>query len=217
MTNDGTLSERTPGLQFVWWETNVGEEAETWWGQLAGSTHRLRIVADQLEMLASKRSIDLALTELAYHLENYVVRIYELRERVLGLLIAVTHDTASVRALKSPKGRQKALMALHKQVPMLMAPLEALLTLLDEEINIRNTHTHGQFLNVVLDTGYDIFDPQDALIDLQKNETARKRLERFLRKEMRRLAQLYGDKVRAIAEMTWSFLHAADGWIRRPA
>jgi hypothetical protein len=188
MTNDGTLSGRTPGLQFVWWETNVGEEAETWWRQLAGSTHRLRIVADQLEMLASKRNIDLALTELAYYLENYFVRIYELRERALGLLIAVTHDTASVRALKSQKGRQKALIALHKQVPMPMTPLEDLLQLLDEEINIRNTHTHEQFLNVVLDTGYDIFNPQDALIDLQKNETAR----------------------------NWSFLHAADGWIRRP-
>jgi hypothetical protein len=71
---------------------------------------------------------------------------------------------------------------------MLMTPLEDLLQLLDEEINIRNTHTHEQFLNVVLDTGYDIFNPQDALIDLQKNETAR----------------------------NWSFLHAADGWIRRP-
>jgi hypothetical protein len=216
MTDDDTLSERTPGLQFVWWETKTGEEAETWWGQLAGSTHRLRIVADQLETLASKRNIDLALTELAYHLENYFVRIYELRERALGFLIAVTNDTAIVRALKSQKRRQDAFIALHKQMPMLIDHLEALLKLLDEDITIRNTHTHEQFLNVVLDTGYDIFNPQDALLDLQKDEKARKRLERFLRKEMRRLAQDYGDKVRAIFETTWSFLDAADAWIRRP-
>jgi hypothetical protein len=76
MTNNDTLSERTPGLQFVWWETKKGKEAQVWWGQLAGSTHRLRIIVDQLEPLASKRNIHVALTELAYHLENYFVRIY---------------------------------------------------------------------------------------------------------------------------------------------
>jgi hypothetical protein len=213
---EDTFSERTPGLQFVYWETNAGEEAGTWWGQLAGSTHRLRVVADQLETLASKRNIDLALTELAYHLENYFVRIYELRERALGFLIAVTKDSKNVKALKSHDGRQKAIIILQEHVPTLLPPLEALLMLLDEEINIRNTHTHEQFLNVVLDTGYDIFDPQDALLDLQKNATARKRLERFLRKEMRRIAQVYGDKVRAINETTWNFLQAADDWNKGP-
>ena len=45
---------------------------------------------------------------------------------------------------------------------------------LDEEIKIRHGHTHEQFLNLVLDTGYDIYDPQDALLDLQNNEHARK-------------------------------------------
>jgi hypothetical protein len=217
MMDDGTFSERTPGLQFVWWETNAGEEAGTWWGQLAGSTHRLRIVADQLETLASKRNIDLALTELAYHLENYFVRIYELRERALGFLIAVINDTKNVKALKSQERRQKALIALREHVPTLMPPLEVLLKLLDEKIEIRNTHTHKQFLNIVLDTGYDIFDPQNALLDLQKEETARKRFERFLRKEMRRIAEVYGDKVRAIVETTWSFLDAADTWTKGPA
>ena len=69
----------------------------------------------------------------------------------------------------------------------------------------------------VLDTGYDIYDPQDALLDLQNNEHAHKRLERFLRKEMRRLAQVYGDKVRLIYATAWSYLKAADDWIRRTA
>jgi len=62
-----------------------------------------------------------------------------------------------------------------------------------------------------------LFNPQDALLDLQNNEHARKTLERFLRQEMRRLAQVYGDKVRIICETTWSYLKAADDWMRRPA
>jgi hypothetical protein len=51
-------TERTPGLQFVWWETRGGEEVGTWWGQLAGSTHRLLVVAEQLEKLRAKRDIN---------------------------------------------------------------------------------------------------------------------------------------------------------------
>ena len=49
MTKNDTLSERTPGLHCVWWETKKGEEAQVWWGQLAGSTHSLHIIVDQLE------------------------------------------------------------------------------------------------------------------------------------------------------------------------
>jgi hypothetical protein len=104
---------------------------------------------------------------------------------------------------------------LQEQVPTLVDPLAALLNLLDEEIKMRHTHTHEQFLNLVLDTGYDIHDPQDALLDLHNNEYARKKLERFLRKEMRRLAHVYGDKVTAIYATAWSYLKAADDWIRR--
>jgi hypothetical protein len=74
-----------------------------------------------------------------------------------------------------------------------------------EEAGTRNTHTRKRFLNIVLETGYDIFDLQNALLDLQTNEATRKRLERFLRKEMRRIAQVYGDKVRGIVETTRAF------------
>src|SRR2546427_5310317 len=217
MTKNDTRAERTPGLQFVWWETKKGEEAQVWWGQLAGSTHRLHIIVDQLETLASKRNINLALTELSYHLENYFVHIYELRERALGFLNVIINDDRKIRAIKDKKQRQKVFIALHEQMPVLIDPLASLLHLLDDEIKIRHGHTHEQFLNLVLDTGYDIYDPQDALLDLQNNEHARKRLERFLRKEMRRLAQVYGDKVRVIYETAWSYLKAADAWIRRTA
>jgi hypothetical protein len=113
--------------------------------------------------------------------------------------------------------RQKASIALQEQVPTLIDPLAALLNLLDEEIKMRHTHTHEQFLNLVLDTGYDIFDPHDALLDLHNNENARKQLERYLRKEMRRRAHVYGDKVTAIYETAWSYLQAADDWSRKTA
>jgi len=91
MPSNITNNETTPGLRFIWWETRPGEEAGTWWGQLAGSTHRLYTVAEQLETLASKRNLDAALTELGYHVENYFVRIYELR-RTCGWLFDSNHE-----------------------------------------------------------------------------------------------------------------------------
>ena len=215
MTSDSPNNERTPGLTFIWWETRPGEEAGTWWGQLAGSTHHLYVVVDQLEKLPSKRNLDLALTELGYHIENYFVRIYELRERVVGYLIAATNDVQTVRDIKSQRKRRNALTALRTRVPKLIEPLEHLLELLDAEIRIRNTHTHEQFLNIVLDTGQDIFDPQDMLIDIQGNIDTRRKLERYFRKEIRRLTEIYAEKVRAIHKATWDFLRAADRSIQK--
>ena len=123
MTKNDALSERTPGLHCVWWETKKGEEAQVWWGQLAGSTHSLHIIVDQLETLASKSNINLALTELSYHLENYVVRIDELRERARGFLNAMINDERKLRAIKDKKQRQKVFIALHEQMPALIDPL----------------------------------------------------------------------------------------------
>ena len=208
--SEHTTSKRTPGLQFVWWQTRPEDEAGTWWGQLAGSTHRLRVVADQLELLERDPNIEAALMQLGYHLENYFMRIYELRERVLGYLMAITKDSERVRALKNKQARQAVLTVLRERVPKTIEPLQQLLKLLDEEIKIRNTHTHKQFLNIVLDTGQDIFDPRDALVDLENDPSAWSQLEEFLRMEIRRLSELYAEKVRAIYEVTWRFLDVAE-------
>jgi hypothetical protein len=150
-----------------------------------------------------------ALAQLGYHLENYFVRVYELRERVFGYLTATTKDSESIKALKNKRRRQASLIALGKRVPNMIEPLDRLLKLLNDEIKVRNTHTHEQFLNIVLDTGQDIFDPRDALLDLEKDPSARRKLEKFLKVEVRRLSDLYADKVRSIYEATWNFLQAA--------
>ena len=36
MSDEVDDSSPEPGLQFYWYETKIGEEAGTWWGQLAG-------------------------------------------------------------------------------------------------------------------------------------------------------------------------------------
>ena len=208
--SDGARLERAPGLQFIWWIPKVGQTPDTWWGQLAGSTHRLITIAEHLDNIQSRRNVDQALNELNYHLENYFVRVYELRERVVGYLTAVTADPQTIRNLKHGNKRKEALKALRGRLPMTIDSLTALLNLLDDEIKIRNTHTHEQFLNIVLDTGEEMFDPRDALVDLEKDSRARRKLAGFLRNEIRRLAEMYSDRARTVHEYTWNFLKAAD-------
>ncbi len=75
-----------------------------------------------------------ALNELNYQLENYFVRVCELRERVVGYLTAVTAEPQTIRNLKHRNKRKEALKAFRRRLPMTIDSLTALLNLLDDEI-----------------------------------------------------------------------------------
>jgi len=77
-------------LEFYWHETKPGEEAGTTWGQLAGASHRLHFVCQEMESSPSDAIIEHALERLEYHMENYPVRVYELRERAVYRLASST-------------------------------------------------------------------------------------------------------------------------------
>ena len=51
MSDEVDDSSPEPGLLFYYYETKIGEEAGTWWGQLAGGMHRLVTVREELEAL----------------------------------------------------------------------------------------------------------------------------------------------------------------------
>ena len=70
-------------LEFYWYETKLGEEAGAAWGQLAVAADRLNFVCEELAACASEAKIELVLGRLGYHMENYLVRVYELRERAV--------------------------------------------------------------------------------------------------------------------------------------
>ncbi len=72
-------------LEFYYYETKPGVEAGTAWGQLAGASHRLHFVCREMESCPSDATVEHALERLEYHMENYLVRIYELRERAVAL------------------------------------------------------------------------------------------------------------------------------------
>jgi hypothetical protein len=200
-----------PGLHFYWEEMKPGEEATTWWGQLAGGMHRLVTVREELEALRMQRNVERAMRRLESQVESYLFRVYQLRERALRLLASHTHQTkAIIRELERPKRRNYALSRLKPIAPELTDAVENLLSSLDNDVDLRNRHTHEVYLSLGLYTGSDIFDPYDALLDVSEKPASRRELETLLRREVKKTAQRYVHKVEALLEAVKKVLEAGD-------
>jgi hypothetical protein len=115
-----------------------------------------------------------------------------------------------VEKLRHPKQRPDALSRLKSVDQELTATVENLLSLLDDDIGLRNLHTHHFYLSLGLNTGSDIFDPYDALLDLSNKPASRRQLEALLRREIKKTAQRYVDKVEALLEAVQKVLEAGD-------
>jgi hypothetical protein len=204
-----------PGLYLYWVDKKPGEkmkpgeEGATWWGQLAGSMHRLASVREELEALRMQRHVERAMRRLESQVESYLFRVYQLRERALRLLASRTHQKKDIiRELERPKRRNYALSRLKPIAPELTDAVEHLLSLLDDDIGLRNKHTHDFYLNLGLYTGSDIYDPYDALLDVSEKPASRRELETLLRREVKKTAQRYVHKVEALLEAVKKVLEA---------
>jgi hypothetical protein len=202
-------------LQFYWYEIKPDEQLGSRWAQVIGATDRLRFVCDELMQSATEPGIEKALERLVYNAENYLIRAYELRERVVSLI--ATLSGASIRGaqqiagdLKSADKRQPAIANVRKTLPAVAGPLARLLAALDDDIKLRNFHTHDTFLQIGLWTGYDIYDPADVLLDLQSQPKARNRLEALLRKGAKRLARDYERKADRVVRSAMALVNSAD-------
>ena len=202
-------TDMTGRLEFYWYETKPGDERGTAWGQLAGASHHLHFVCEEIEICACDVTVERALERLVYHIENYLVRVYELRERVVALAAAIDGRREIAGLLKSRRHRIGALQKLREKGAVFTMELESLLVGLDEDIALRNQHTHDKFLSVGIWTGNDIYDPLDALVDVSSQSDARKQLRDFLSGEIQRLIDKYVAKGRAVFKATWAFLDIA--------
>jgi hypothetical protein len=201
-------SNRLGKLQFVWWEAKPADEVGMWWGQLAGGTNRLMLVAEHLSTLPGRRKTEDALNELGYDLENYFTRTYELRERAFGLMErAMGYKRRGLGKAKLPKFRAATAAAVPITFHGMSAPFFSLLDFLDDDIDIRNDHTHLRFLNISLTTNDNVFDPSNVLMETQGGEFA-KPMNAHLRHEIARLSTEYSKRVWDIFKMTWKVLEA---------
>ena len=201
------------GLRFYWIETRPHEVVGKHWGQLAGATHRLRFVIDMLEELVDEvntTGTENTITRLEYHAENYYSRVYELRERAIGLTASICGNAALARELKSQKRRAAALSDVERDAPHLLSSIRNLLACLDEDIGARNFHTHDTFLRLGLWTEHDVYDPVDALNDLHHEPLERAWLDDLLRAEAKKLAEEYRNKAQQIIEAVFNLLRDSE-------
>jgi len=215
MSDEADHQSLERGLYFYWYETKAGEEADIWWGQLAGGMFRLMTVRDELESLRPQRDVEKAMRRLESHVESYLVRAFEIRERALGLLASRTHRAKDVRRLRHPKERNDALPTLRSAHPELTEAVTNLLSLLDNDVDLRNRHTHHLYLSLGFCTRSNIVDPYDALLDLSHEPARRQKFEALLRREVKKTTQRYLAKVEALVDVIQKVLDAADPATRR--
>jgi hypothetical protein len=108
---------------------------------------------------------------------------------------------------RDPLVRSAVAAAVPGEFRAASVPFFSLLDLLDDDINVRNDHTHSQFLNVVLATDDDFYDPLEALEHTWR-EGFPKSVDRHLRREISRLGKEYGVRVGRISKMTWEVIQA---------
>jgi hypothetical protein len=208
------MSETPHGLHFYWYEPELGDEHRRFWAQLCGGMHRLAFVCDELDAVSEIPDIDLAIQRLSYHMENYLVRIYELRERAARLLATCSGHKGDIALLKRRDRRQACVDGLAVSQPTKDQYL-ALLAMMDDDIALRNQNTHDTFLSLGYWTGDDIFDPHDAILDLQSRDSRIcGTFQDTLREEISRTVQHWREKIEKICEVTRQLLEHLD-FVRR--
>ena len=209
------MSDLPTGVHFYWYEPKAGDEHARYWGQLCGSMHRLAFVREELDATIEISEIDPALERMAYHMENYLVRIYELRERAAKLVKACGGHHGDIGPLKGFDQRRDTVNILSINQSAKDRYLE-LLAILDDDIALRNQNTHDTFLSLGYSTGSDVYDPHDALLDVQSaGPTKSSEFEDTLRDEIVRTVQRYQETIDQIISVTHQLLEQLDFAERR--
>ena len=206
-------------LRFYWSKITPDQQLGARWAQLIGARRRLQFVCDELRESSTEPEIEKALDRLAYNAQNYLIRAYELRERVVSLIAMLSTNESNRKAkqfageLKKAETRTSAIAHVRKTLPKVATPLRRLLAALDKDIELRNVHTHDMFLCIGMWTGddrFDPYDPYDALLDLEYQPKTRKDLEALLRKGIKRLARKYQQKADCIIKLVTVLVELTD-------
>jgi hypothetical protein len=200
------VKTKTPRLALYWYELDPKAPVEIQSGQLVAAMHRLKYLREELAEIARCKSHEMVLRRLTYHVENYFIRAYELRERIVALAARHCDRPSLAGKLKKPSTRAEALQTINGRFPELVEPLNRLLEDLDDDIEIRNLHTHEAFMSIGIYTGDDIFDPFDAGVDLEHEPASRRKLKARIFRLAKDMAREYRAKIRKISAATLEIL-----------
>ena len=174
---------------------------------------RLRSVLDKLEQTAapplSDETIGHMMNDLQYHGETFLTSIYEFRERLLLLLAVLTsRDKAEFFGLGSFQRIKSAIAELRGTKPNVADDIRALLNQLESSKELRGTMTHEAFLHLsLLVDGYP-HNPEDLLLQCERNETLWIKILHILREEITRFVSAREKDCRFIAQKVVSIATA---------
>jgi hypothetical protein len=197
------------GLRFYWYESAQWEKHPQYWAQLCGSMHRLVFVREQFNTINKLSDITEALHRLEYHMENYLIRIYELRERAAKLLRAFSGE-GDIGKLKGKKTRKDEVERILPNNPEISSQYLDLLSVLDDDIDLRNQNTHDTFLSLGYSNGYDIYDPHDVLVEFQAQSDEYNEFVQQLKEAIDKTIHCYENKINQIIELTEGLLEEMD-------
>lgn len=187
-------------LRFYWYEIKPSEALGSMWGQFVGAMHRLVDISEELSEVSKQRDVLRRLHSATRLIESYLHRAYELRERAVKLLGAITGRTKLASSAKKPAERSKAMNTLRARHSDLVDAISRLLILLDDDMLLRNMHTHEQFLSLGLWAPNGPYDPDDVLVELEHRPDEYRKMIAFLRIEIRKLVGQYRKRIRSIVD-----------------
>lgn len=209
MNQENSFYSLPVGLHFYWYEPEQSENHPHYWAQLCSSMHRLRFVCEELNTINKVSDINEALYRLEYHMENYLNRIYELRERSAKLLKAFS-GAGDIRKLKGKGTRKDEVERILPNNPEIWSQYLDLLSLLDDDIDLRNNNTHNTFLSLGYFTKFDIYNSHDLLIESQAQSTEYDKLVQEFKEAIDQKIHCYENKINKIIELADSLLKEMD-------
>jgi len=205
-----TQAKKPSALQFYWYEIKPSEAKEAAWGQFVGAIHRLLDIDEEFTDALRQRDIQKRLHRVTRITESYLHRAYELRERMVYLLAVVSGDATAAKATKNPQKRVNALSKIQGSHRALCEGVDRLMKVLDDDMLLRNMHTHEQFLSLGFIAHNGPHDPDDVLMELEHRPDEYKAMSSLLRKETRKLADEYRARIRSVRDAAFALAEIAD-------
>jgi hypothetical protein len=210
-----TQAKKPSELQFYWYEIKPNEVKGAAWGQFVGAIYRLFDIDEELTDALRQRDIRKRLRRVTRIIESYLHRAYELRERMVNLLGVVSGDAAATKATKDPQKRANALSKIQGSHCALAEGVDRLMGMLDDDMLLRNMHTHERFLSLGLMAFNGPYDPDDVLTDLEHRPDEYRAMSSLLRRETKKLADEYRTRIRSVRDAAFALAEIADP-IRSP-
>lgn len=193
-------------LDICWYEPHGDDKKRlnTCCSELIGSLYKLTFVLLELEETAEKPDLEAAYDYTDYHIENYLTRLFAMRERLLSAMHLLTGLDAcdlkqkDKRPLKAPRFAAVA--------PKATEIVVELLDLIDDDIQTRNMDTHNAFFHIFLYSGHDNWvEPRNVLMEVEGQADGEARL----RTVLRRFIEERCKRIKLIAEKIKAFVKAA--------